>query len=92
MRLGRILLYVLHFAIIAHFAIEIAYTGYIIFAVLKPEGIEGPLMNAAATIPSDLMMRRRAYAIENWIATGGLAIYLALTEIGPRLKKERGQL
>jgi len=27
---------------------------------------------------------RRLYAIECWIAIAGLAIYLAITEIGPR--------
>lgn len=88
---GRWLL-ALHGLIIAHFVAEIAYTGYIIFFVLRPDGIDGPLFAAAADLPQDLMVRRRLYAIENWVATAGLAIYLALTEIGPRLRarRERG--
>ena len=39
----------------------------------------------------ELMVTRRLYAIEFWIATAGLAIYLALTEIGPRFKAERAK-
>ena len=81
----------LHWAIIIHFTVQVAYSGYIVFAVLRPEGISGPLFAAAADLPQDLMVRRRLYAIENWIAMGGLAIYLALTEIGPRLRAARGQ-
>ena len=80
----------LHWLIIIHFVVELAYTGYIVFAVLRPEGISGPLFAAAADLPQDLMVRRRLYAIENWVAMGGLAIYLAITEIGPRLRAARG--
>lgn len=85
------LLLALHGLIIAHFVVEIAYSGYVIFVVLRPEGIDGPLFSAALDLPQDLMVRRRLYAIENWIATGGLAVYLALTEIGPRLRAMRSQ-
>ena len=34
-------------------------------------------------------MTRRLYAVECWLAIAGLAIYLALTEIGPRLRRHR---
>jgi hypothetical protein len=33
------------------------------------------------------MVTRRLYAIECWIAIAGLCIYLAITEIGPRLRE-----
>ncbi|MCA9546964.1 MAG: hypothetical protein KC613_21325 [Myxococcales bacterium] len=87
--MGRWLLRGLHWAIILNFAFEMAYAGYMVFAVIKPEGHSGPLLAAAKTMPFELMVTRRLYAIEFWIATAGLAIYLALTEIGPRFKAER---
>ena len=40
-------------------------------------------------LPFEMMTTRRLYATEFWIAMGGLAIYLALTEIGPRLRAYR---
>lgn len=85
----RWLLKGLHWAIIANFAFEMAYAGYMVFAVIKPELHAGPLFAAAKDMPFELMVTRRLYAIEFWIATAGLAIYLALTEIGPRFKAER---
>jgi len=85
----RIVLLTVHWAIILNFLIEIAYAGYLVFAVLKPPGIDGPLFDKALEIPHELMVTRRLYAIEFWIATAGLAIYLALTEIGPRLRAQR---
>ena len=80
----------LHALIIVHFLVEMAYTGWLVMVVLRPEGgPAGPLMAAAADIPMDLLVKRRLYAIEHWVATGGLVIYLALTEIAPRLRKAR---
>ena len=79
----------IHWVIIINFLIEIIYASYVIFVILKPETGGGPLMDAAKTIDLDLMTRRRLYAIECWLAISGLAIYLALTEIGPRLKAMR---
>jgi len=79
---------ILHWLIIVHFVMEIAYSGYMVFLVLRPEGISGPLGQAAVQLIKDnpnLMMVRRAYATENWIATGGLAVYLAITELAPRM-------
>ena len=87
--LKRAVLLGIHWVIILNFLIEIAYAGYLVFAVLKPPGIDGPLFDKALEIPHELMVTRRLYAIEFWIATAGLAIYLALTEIGPRLRAER---
>ena len=76
----------LHWFIILNFLVEIIYASYIIFSVLKPDEISGPLMEQAKFIDLDLMTRRRLYAIECWLAISGLAIYLAITEIAPRLK------
>ncbi|MEL6177349.1 MAG: hypothetical protein AAFS10_00280 [Myxococcota bacterium] len=82
---GRIALMVLHGVIILNFLFEIIYAGSIVFMVLVPEdGGSGPLFMRAKTIPFELMVTRRLYAIEFWIATAGLAIYLAITEVAPR--------
>lgn len=86
MKWKRWLLLGVHWAIIVNFVIEIAYAGYVVFSVLKPAGHSGPLFEKALEIPHELMVTRRLYAIEFWIAMAGLAIYLALTEIGPRLR------
>ena len=74
----------LHYTIIIHFVAEIIYCAYMVFAVLQPEGGGGPLMDRALSIPFEHMVTRRLYAIECWIATGALAIYLAITEFVPR--------
>jgi len=87
--LGKILLYGVHWVIILHFLFQIAYSGYMVFAVIKPEG-DGPLFEKALSFPFEKMTTRRLYALENWVATAGLAIYLAITEIGPRFKRLRG--
>ena len=80
---------ILHWGIIANFAVQMFYAGYMVFVVVRPEGVSGPLWAAAKTMPFEMMVTRRLYAIEFWIATGALCIYLALTEIGPRFKAER---
>lgn len=85
----RWIIRVLHWAIIVNFVFQIAYAAYMVFVVMRPEGVTGPLMEAALTIPHELMVTRRLYAIEFWIAMVGLAIYLAITEIGPHLASER---
>jgi hypothetical protein len=76
--------------IIVNFVVEIVYASYMLFAVVTPAGHSGPLFEAAKTLAPDLMHTRRLYAIEAWIAITGLAVYLAITEIGPRLAKMRG--
>lgn len=74
----------LHYIIILHFLAEILYCAYMVFSVLQPDGGSGPLMDRALTMPFEHMVTRRLYAIECWIATGALAIYLAITEFVPR--------
>lgn len=78
----------LHIFIIGNFVAEIAYVFYVFFFTLKPEdGSSGPLWGKAALIPMELMLRRRLYATELWIAILGLSIYLAITVIYPRIRK-----
>ena len=74
----------LHWVIVVNFAIEILYAQYQLFVVFRPEGVSGPLFGAAQSISHELMVTRRLYAIEGWIAVTGLALYLAITEFLPR--------
>ncbi len=84
-RLPR-LLRVLHWVIIVSFIVNVAYGAYQVFVVLKPDtGHVGPLFGAAQSIPPELVMMRRAYAIEVWLCIVGVCLYLAITEFLPRL-------
>ena len=75
---------VLHGLIVAIFQVQIAYSLFQLGVVLQPEGTAGPLFGAAATLDHELLVARRLYAIELWIAVGALAVYLGVTEILPR--------
>ena len=86
---GRYFVYGIHWLIIVNFLIEIAYASWMIFVVLAPDSGGGPLMDRARDLPFEWMTTRRLYAVECWLAIGGLAIYLAITEIGPRLARLR---
>ena len=77
-------LWIVHWVVIVNFAVEILYGSYLVFVVLAPEGVVGPLGAAATTLPPDRMLVRRAYALETWIAIAGLSLYVAITEILPR--------
>jgi hypothetical protein len=82
----------LHAFIIVWFAAEVFYAGYMVFVVLAPEGAVGrPLWGRAQEVPFEDMVTRRLYAIECWLATAGLAVYLAVTEMAPRLWRGRGR-
>ena len=85
----KAVLYTIHLIIILNFAFEIFYGAYQVFVVLAPEGQAGPLFGGATQISYEDMVVRRLYALETWIAIAGLSIYLALTEINPRMKKLR---
>lgn len=78
----------LHVLIIVNFLVEIGYASWMIFDVLQPEG-GGPLGGRALKLDHEWMVTRRLYAIECWIAIAGLSVYLALTEVGPRLRAMR---
>lgn len=78
----------LHYAIIATLALQGLYClGQLLF-VLSPPDVAGPLFSAAATIDHDLLVARRLYSIEGWIALVGLAIYLGITEVLPRRRAD----
>lgn len=72
----------LHGFIIINFLIEIFYGFYMVFFVVG--GSRWPLMARATETPIEIILKRRLYAIEVWIAVAGLAVYLALTELLPR--------
>ena len=77
-----------HWIIIVNLLIQIAYAGYMVFFVVTPAESSGPLFAMADSFPFEKMVTRRLYAIECWIAIVGLSIYLGLTEIGPRMRRE----
>ena len=81
---------VVHWAIILNFAVQIGYGAYMVFVVVAPEG-GGPLMGRANAFPFEQMLTRRLYASETWIAIVGLSLYLAITEIAPRLAAARAE-
>ena len=77
------LLRILHGVIIINFLAEIMYGIYMVFFALG--GSHWPLMASAVDTPIEIILKRRLYAIETWIAISGFAIYLALTEFLPRI-------
>lgn len=77
---------ILHWFFILNFVAEILYSAYQLFFVV---GGGSPLFHRAQEISFELLVKRRLYAIETWIAIAGLSIYLAITEIIPRMKEER---
>jgi len=79
------MLKVAHGLLIATLALEALYCLFQVFVVLQPPGHAGPLLFAADDVPMELLVARRLYAIEGWLAFVGLAIYLSITEIRPRL-------
>lgn len=77
----------LHIGIIALLLIQVVYClGQLVF-VLQPPGTAGPLFAAAASLDHELLVARRLYAIEMWIALVGLFIYLGITEVAPRARR-----
>lgn len=70
---------ILNIVIILAFITEILYGFYQTFFSIVPEsGKIGPLFGASKELPYQLLVARRLYAIETWIAIAGLAIYLAI--------------
>lgn len=82
--------WVLHVGIIVLLLVQAGYSFVQLLVVLQPEGVTGPLFGAARDLDHDLLMARRAYAIEGWIAVIGLVVYLGITEIGPRRRRDLG--
>ena len=77
---------VVHWIIIVNFLLEIGYSGYKALT-LSPDGSALVLFGMAKTLPFEMMVTRRLYAIETWVAIAGLSIYLALTHIVPALTR-----
>ena len=73
----------IHWLIILNLVLEIVYASAMVFFVIAPDG-GGPLGARALDMPFEMMVTRRLYAVEAWIAIGALSIYLGLTEIAPR--------
>lgn len=71
----------LHWLLIAVLLSEGLYGFYMVFFVIG--GSRWPLFMRAVETPVEVILRRRLYAIESWIAVGALAIYLGITEIQP---------
>jgi hypothetical protein len=68
---------VIHYLIITNFILEIVYSITMVFFVIG--GGKWPLLRRAVETPVEIILKRRLYAIEAWIAIGALCIYLALT-------------
>lgn len=77
---------IVHGLILVNFLTGMAYAGFVVFVILAPEGGGGPLWGRAAEVPMELLAKRRLYALEFWVAFSGFAIYLALTELLPRMR------
>ncbi len=77
----------IHWAIILNFVCQVIYAAYMVFFVVKPPGLTGPLGSKVLDLDFEFIVTRRLYAIEFWIAFVGLSLYLAITEIYPRTKK-----
>jgi hypothetical protein len=76
---------ILHWFLIINFLAEVLYSAFQLFFVV---GGGGPLFLRAQEISFELLVKRRLYAIEAWVAMAGLSIYLAITEIVPRIIEE----
>ena len=50
-------------------------------------GGRAPHFGKAVDTPVEVILKRRLYSLETWVATAGLAVYLAITEIYPRKVK-----
>lgn len=74
---------VLHWVIIINFALGILYGAYMVMFVIGGGG-GWPLFNRATATPIEIILKRRLYSLETWVATAGLAVYLALTVYLPR--------
>ena len=70
---------VLNWVIIINFLFQIIYgMSQVFFVLFPPGGAPGPLFLSSTEISYELMMARRMYAIETWIAIVGLAVYIAI--------------
>jgi hypothetical protein len=80
----------IHRIIILNFSLEIFYGFYMVF--FAAGGVDYPLFRRATETPIEIILRRRLYGIETWIAITGLSLYLAVTEIYPRRRRRAAAL
>lgn len=73
---------IIHWLIILNFVLQVLYGFYMVFFIIG--GTRYPLFRQAAGTPIEVILKRRLYAIETWIAMVGLALYLGVTEVIPR--------
>lgn len=73
---------IIHWGIIVNFILGIIYGIYMVFFVIGGE--RWPLFQRAVDIPIEIILKRRLYALETWVAITGISLYLAVTEILPR--------
>ncbi len=73
---------IIHRLLIFNFVVQVLYGFYMVFFVIG--GSRYPLFMRATQIPVEVILQRRLYAIETWLAMVGLALYLAITEVIPR--------
>lgn len=66
--------------ILANLIAEVGYCAFMVFFVLRPEGVSGPLFTKALELPPNLVIMRRLYAIEHWLAFGIILGYLGIKE------------
>jgi hypothetical protein len=71
---------VIDLVILINLAVEVAYCAYMVFFVLRPEGVSGPLFAKALELPPNLVIMRRLYAIEHWMTFGITLGYLGIKE------------
>jgi hypothetical protein len=71
----------IHWLLITIFALQMMYGYYMVFFVGSNPL---PLFGRASEMQSEELILRRLYSIETWLAIGGLALYLALTEVLPQ--------
>jgi hypothetical protein len=76
----------IHYLIIINFLVEIAYSITMVFFIVG--GGKWPLLRKAVETPVEIILKRRLYAIEAWIAIGALAVYLGLTVFLPQKLRE----
>jgi hypothetical protein len=73
---------VVHWLVIVNFVLQIFYGFYMVFFAIG--GGKWPLFAKAVNTPLEVILKRRLYSVETWVAIAGLAVYLAITEILPK--------
>ncbi len=74
-----------HYFLIFLFVSQMIYAMHQVFVVHGVGGWNPVLLGRATEISQEQFMARRMYAIEGWLAMVGLSLYLALTEVLPRV-------